>query len=102
MKAENRAISTITHFLHPSGGFSGGASNSQLPHLLPTYAATCSLAITGYAGEGGGWDRLAENRQATYDFFMRCKRPDGGFVVCQGGELDVRLVSLLTLNQIDG
>jgi len=39
---------------------------------------------------GGGWDVIAANRQATYDFFMRCKKPDGGFVVCEGGEVDVR------------
>lgn len=61
-----------------------------MPHLLPTYAAVVSLAITGHAGPGGGWDRLAASRQGIYDFFMRCKRPDGSFVVCEGGEIDVR------------
>ncbi|ORX39110.1 terpenoid cyclases/protein prenyltransferase alpha-alpha toroid [Kockovaella imperatae] len=85
-----RAVSTIVHFMHPLGGFAGGASNTQLPHLLPTYASTCSLAIVGDAGQNGGWHQLAANRQATYDFFMRCKQPNGGFVVCQGGEVDVR------------
>jgi protein farnesyltransferase subunit beta len=76
--------------LSPLGGFSGGPSNTQLPHLLPTYAATCSMAIVGHTGPGGGWAEIAEARQRTYDFFMRCKRPDGGFVVCEGGEVDVR------------
>lgn len=76
--------------LHPAGGFSGGPSNSQIPHLLGTYASVCSLAIAGNDGPRGGWKQVAESRQATYDFFMRCKRPDGGFVVCSGGELDVR------------
>ncbi|GMK58999.1 hypothetical protein CspeluHIS016_0700140 [Cutaneotrichosporon spelunceum] len=87
---KNRAINTLLHFLHPSGGFCGGAANSQIPHLLPTYAAVVSLAIVGHSGPGGGWDRLVGARQSIYDFFMRCKRPDGSFVVCQGGEVDVR------------
>jgi protein farnesyltransferase subunit beta len=90
----DRAVSTLSHFMHPLGGFAGGPSNSQLPHLLPTYASTCTLAITGSEEPGGGWESLADNRQATYDFFMRCKRPDGGFVVCEGGEVDVRYVPL--------
>lgn len=86
----NRAVSTLIHCLHPLGGFSGGPSNTQTPHLLPTYAATSSLAIVGDDTPDGGWKALAKNRQATYDFFMRCKRPNGGFVVCEGGEVDVR------------
>ncbi|BEJ12676.1 hypothetical protein CspHIS471_0211360 [Cutaneotrichosporon sp. HIS471] len=87
---KNRATNTLLHFLHPSGGFSGGAANSHIPHLLPTYAAVVSLAIVGHSGPGGGWERLVDSRQRIYDFFMRCKRPDGSFVVCQGGEVDVR------------
>ena len=71
--------------MSPLGGFAGGPANSQLPHLLPTYASVCSLAITG-----AGWEELVQARQSTYDFFMRCKRRDGGFVVCEGGEVDVR------------
>lgn len=50
---------------------------------------------------GGGWDVIAANRQATYDFFMRCKKPDGGFVVCEGGEVDVRSAKLLTFQRLD-
>ncbi|WVR09083.1 hypothetical protein IAU60_006144 [Kwoniella sp. DSM 27419] len=87
---KNRVVSTIMHFLSPDGGFAGGPANTQLPHLLPTYASVCSLAITGGPGETGGWKELAEARQGIYDFFMSCKRPDGGFVVCKGGEVDVR------------
>jgi len=48
--------------------------------------------MVGRPGPGGGWEELAGKRQEMYDFFMRCKRPDGGFVVCEGGELDVRWV----------
>ncbi|RSH95268.1 CAAX farnesyltransferase (FTase) subunit beta [Saitozyma podzolica] len=87
---KDRAVSTLLHMLSPLGGFAGGPANSQLPHLLPTYASTCSLAIIGNSGPSGGWEQLSEARQRTYEFFMRCKRPDGGFVVCQGGEVDVR------------
>lgn len=74
----------------PTGGFGGGAGNTHIAHLLPTYAAVCSLAIVGSEKEGGGWAELAEARQEIYDFFMRMKRPDGGFHVCDGGEIDVR------------
>lgn len=49
--------------------------------------------MVGRTGPGGGWEELAAKRQEMYDFFMRCKRPDGGFVVCEGGELDIRLVN---------
>ncbi|ODN74446.1 hypothetical protein L202_06839 [Cryptococcus amylolentus CBS 6039] len=87
---KDRVVSTLLHFLSPLGGFAGGPANSQLPHLLPTYASVCSLAITGNAGPNGGWENLVSARQGIYDFFMRCKRPDGGFVVCEGGEVDVR------------
>lgn len=78
----------MLHCLCPSGGFAGGAANTQIAHLLPSYAAVCALAIVG--SEDDGWSQLAHARQEMYDFFMRCKRPDGGFSVCEGGELDVR------------
>ncbi|WWC64057.1 uncharacterized protein I303_106664 [Kwoniella dejecticola CBS 10117] len=87
---KDRVVSTILKFLAPTGGFAGGPSNSQLPHLLPTYASVCSLAITGHPGPGRGWDELRDARQSIYNFFMDCKRDDGGFVVCKGGEVDVR------------
>jgi prenyltransferase beta subunit len=78
-----RGIETILSFQHPSGGFAGGPG--QLPHLLPTYAAVCSLAMLG-----GGWDRI--DREGLRAFFSRMKRGDGGFTVCHGGEVDVRSV----------
>ncbi|OWZ70996.1 hypothetical protein AYX14_03620 [Cryptococcus neoformans] len=87
---KDRVVSTLLHFLSPKGGFAGGPANSQIPHLLPTYASVCSLAIAGNDSPTGGWKDLAVARQSIYEFFMRCKRPDGGFVVCEGGEVDVR------------
>jgi protein farnesyltransferase subunit beta len=79
----NRAIATFLSFQHPTGGFAGGPG--QIPHLLPTYAAVCSLAILN-----GGWEEI--NREALLAFFLRMKRPDGSFTVCDGGEVDVRCV----------
>ncbi|WWC91231.1 uncharacterized protein L201_006173 [Kwoniella dendrophila CBS 6074] len=87
---KDRIISTILKFLSPLGGFAGGPANSQLPHLLPTYASVCSLAIAANSGSQGGWEQLKDARQSIYNFFMDCKRDDGGFVVCKGGEVDVR------------
>jgi len=51
-----RAIDTLLAFQHPEGGFGGGPG--QMPHLLPTYAAVCALAIVGKPGEKGGWDAI--------------------------------------------
>lgn len=79
-----RGIETILSFQHPSGGFGGGPG--QLAHLLPTYAAVCSLVMLG-----GGWDRI--DREGLRAFFGRMKRANGGFTVCQGGEVDVRYVA---------
>lgn len=41
---------------HPDGGFGGGPK--QAPHVLPTYAAVCTLAIVGRPGPHGGWDEI--------------------------------------------
>jgi protein farnesyltransferase subunit beta len=71
------------HFQHPDGGFGGGPG--QLAHLLPTYASIMTLAMVG---SPAAWAQI--DRKKCYDFFMRCKRPDGSFVVCKGGEVDVR------------
>ncbi|KAH7333873.1 terpenoid cyclases/Protein prenyltransferase [Rhizoctonia solani] len=83
---KQRTIDTILANQHPDGGFGGGPR--QLPHLLPTYASICSLAIVGKPGEKGGWDQI--NRQKCYEFFMRMKQPDGSFIVNKDAEVDVR------------
>lgn len=102
---KDRAVDTILSFQHPDGGFGGGPGQS--PHLLPTYASICTLAIVGSPED---WNKI--NRKGLYDFFLRCKRSDGSFVVCQGGEVDVRgiycllvcatLLGLLTPELIEG
>ncbi|KIK96982.1 hypothetical protein PAXRUDRAFT_137244 [Paxillus rubicundulus Ve08.2h10] len=83
---KQRAINTILAWQHPDGGFGGGPG--QAPHLLPTYASVCALAIVGHPGPGGGWDQI--DREKLYTFFMSLKQPDGSFLVSQGAEVDVR------------
>lgn len=80
-----RAAETVLSFQHPGGGFGGGPAPGHEAHLLPTYASVMALAITSLPD---AWDRI--DRKRMYEFFMRCKRPDGSFVVCHGGEVDVR------------
>ncbi|CAE7103902.1 unnamed protein product [Rhizoctonia solani] len=105
---KQRTIDTIIANQHPDGGFGGGPG--QLPHLLPTYASVCALAIVGRPGENGGWDQI--NRQKCYDFFMRMKQPDGSFIVNKDAEVDVRgtycllvvaaLLDILTPELVEG
>ncbi|KAJ7629407.1 terpenoid cyclases/protein prenyltransferase alpha-alpha toroid [Mycena polygramma] len=83
---KQRAIDTIMAWQHPDGGFGGGPK--QAPHLLPTYASVCALAIAGRPGEGGGWDQI--DRKKMYKFFMSLKQPDGSFFVAHHSEVDVR------------
>ncbi|KAL5638799.1 hypothetical protein ACGC1H_003227 [Rhizoctonia solani] len=105
---KQRTIDTILANQHPDGGFGGGPG--QIPHLLPTYASVCTLAIVGRPGEKGGWDQI--NRQKCYEFFMRMKQPDGSFIVNKDAEVDVRgtycllvvatLLDILTPELVEG
>jgi protein farnesyltransferase subunit beta len=80
-----------------TGGFGGG--HGQYSHLAATYAATLSLALVG------GKDAYSLiDRESMWRWLGRLKQLDGGFVVCEGGEEDVRgaycavvLISLLDL-----
>lgn len=93
-QTRQRAINTIMALQHPFGGFAGGPG--QFPHLLPTYASVCALAIAGRKGDNGGWDQI--DRKKMYGFFMSLKQPDGSFLVSHHGEVDVRgIYCLLTV-----
>ncbi|KAG8998480.1 CAAX farnesyltransferase (FTase) subunit beta [Tulasnella sp. JGI-2019a] len=83
---KKKAIRTIMPMQHPNGGFGGGVG--QFPHVLATYAAICCMVLVGSPGPEGGWDQI--DRQKMYQFFMSLKQPDGSFIVCPGGEVDVR------------
>ncbi|TFK60670.1 terpenoid cyclases/Protein prenyltransferase [Pluteus cervinus] len=105
---KQRAIDTVMSWQHPDGGFGGGPG--QRPHLLPTYASVCALAVVGRPGPGGGWDQI--DRQKLYRFFMSVKQPDGSFLVAKDAEVDVRgtycllvvatLLGILTPELIEG
>ena len=70
-----RAINTIMKWQHPDGGFGGGSG--QAAHLLPTYAAVCSLAIVGRPGPGGGWDQIDRCVLRLYRFNLFPMHPEG-------------------------
>lgn len=105
---KQRAIDTVLACQHPDGGFGGGPAQSA--HLLPTYAAVCSLAIAGRPGRGGGWDEI--DRDKMYKWFLSLKQPDGSFLVSHDAEVDVRglycllvtatLLNLLTSELLEG
>ncbi|KAJ3882498.1 terpenoid cyclases/protein prenyltransferase alpha-alpha toroid [Lentinula edodes] len=84
------------------GGFGGGPG--QAAHLLPTYAAICTLAIVGAPDPSSKpdsdnvksitpWTRI--DRRALYRLFLSLKHPDGSFRVSSNGEVDVRGVYCL-------
>ncbi|KAG6828132.1 hypothetical protein H0H92_009086 [Tricholoma furcatifolium] len=103
-----RIINKILATQHPDGGFAGGPGQSA--HLLPNYAAICTLAIVGRPGPGGGWDQI--DRKKMYQFFMSLKQSDGSFLVGRHAEVDVRgiycllivatLLDILTPELVDG
>ncbi|KAF8637723.1 hypothetical protein AX17_002626 [Amanita inopinata Kibby_2008] len=105
---KQKSIDRIMSWQHPDGGFCGGPG--QAPHLLPTYAAVCSLAIAGRSGPGGGWDEV--DRDKMYKFFMSLKQKDGSFLVARHAEVDVRgiycmivsamLLGILTPELVEG
>ncbi|KAJ9107727.1 hypothetical protein QFC21_001187 [Naganishia friedmannii] len=85
MPMRQRGVDTILSFQDPKGGFAGGPAPGHQAHLLPTYASVMALAILNVPE---AWEQI--DRKGMYEFFMHCKRDDGSFVVCQGGEVDVR------------
>ncbi|KAE9411386.1 terpenoid cyclases/Protein prenyltransferase [Gymnopus androsaceus JB14] len=85
---KKRASDTILAMQNPAGAFGGGPG--QAPHLLPTYAAICTMGIVGSPST---WSQI--NRPSLYQFFMSLKEPDGSFRVSQRGEVDVRGVYCL-------
>ncbi|KZT64521.1 terpenoid cyclases/Protein prenyltransferase [Daedalea quercina L-15889] len=107
-ETKRRAREKLLAMQNESGGFGGGPG--QASHLLATYAAVSALAVVGEPGPGGGWDDI--DRKKMYDFFMSVKQPDGSFLVCHHGEVDVRglycllavatLLNLLTQELLEG
>ena len=79
----SRVISFLSHCQHPSGGFAGGPG--QIPHLATTYAAVNCLV-------GLQLDEAIDviDKPKLLDFLKRMHQPDGGYVMHEGGEVDVR------------
>ncbi|KAI0728285.1 terpenoid cyclases/Protein prenyltransferase [Fomitopsis betulina] len=108
VETKKKAREKVLAMQHRDGGFGGGPG--QAPHLLATYAAVSALAIVGEPGPGRGWEDI--DRKKMYDFFMSVKQPDGSFLVCHHGEVDVRglycllavatLLNLLTPELLEG
>jgi protein farnesyltransferase subunit beta len=78
-----RVIKTFAPMQNASGGFGGG--HGQYSHLAGTYAAILSLALVG--GEAA---YSLIDRQSMWNWLGRLKQTNGGFEVCEGGEVDVR------------
>ncbi|KAJ3809947.1 terpenoid cyclases/protein prenyltransferase alpha-alpha toroid [Lentinula lateritia] len=100
---KDKAAEGILAMQNPTeGGFGGGPS--QAAHLLPTYAAICTLAIVGAPDPTSKldsdnvksitpWTRI--DRRVLYRLFLSLKHPDGSFRVSSNGEVDVRGVYCL-------
>ncbi|EAS03637.2 prenyltransferase and squalene oxidase repeat protein (macronuclear) [Tetrahymena thermophila SB210] len=76
----------------PLGGFCGG--HYQFPHIASSYAAICSLV------ELGSEECLSiVDRKGMYNFLLRCRNPamKGSFLLCEGGESDMRGVYIAVL-----
>ncbi|CAB4038020.1 farnesyltransferase subunit beta-like, partial [Paramuricea clavata] len=79
----------VTEFLikcqSPLGGFGGGPG--QLPHLAPTYAAVCAIAIAGvYYPQA--YDAI--DRKGLLRFLLGCHTSEGAFRMHHDGEVDIR------------
>ncbi|XP_028409081.1 protein farnesyltransferase subunit beta-like [Dendronephthya gigantea] len=79
----------VTEFLKkcqsPHGGFGGGPG--QLPHLAPTYAAVCAIAIAGiYYPQA--YDAI--DRKGLQRFLLGCHTVEGAFKMHHDGEVDIR------------
>jgi len=78
-----KVASFLAHCQDPTGGFGGGPG--QLPHLAPTYAAVAALVI---AGREEAYKVV--DRRAMYQFLLRMKSPEGGYMMHDEGETDMR------------
>lgn len=85
----SRVVAFLRNCQDPSGGYCGGPSPGQLPHLAPTYAAVNALVTLG---TDEALDSI--DRPALYRFLLSRKCRDGSFTMHEDGEVDVRCVRL--------
>lgn len=91
-----RVIESFHSMQNTTGGYGGGHGHTS--HLAATYAALLSLATIG-----GDEAYLSINRSLMWQWLGKLKLANGGFVVCENGEEDVRgaycaLVAISLLN----
>ncbi|XP_071962198.1 protein farnesyltransferase subunit beta-like [Antedon mediterranea] len=86
-KISEEYASQVAQFIgkcqHPGGGFGGGPG--QYAHLATTYAAVLALSTIGTKEAYS-----VVNREKLAGFLMRMRSADGGFIMHEGGEIDVR------------
>ncbi len=75
-----RAVSTMMHILHPTGGFCGVTGKHPASTLAPDVTpAVSSLAIRWRTRAEGGWSALAMPGRVSTTFSCGVKRSDGGY-----------------------
>ncbi|XP_002735484.1 protein farnesyltransferase subunit beta-like [Saccoglossus kowalevskii] len=79
----SRVVQFLKRCQDPDGGFAGGPG--QCPHLAPTYAAISALCTLG---SQEAYDII--DRPKLQQFLLRMKTPEGGFMMHDGGEIDIR------------
>ncbi|KAI1211324.1 terpenoid cyclases/Protein prenyltransferase [Annulohypoxylon truncatum] len=90
-------VETARSMQNTNGGFGGGIGHES--HLACTYSMVLALSVVG--GESA-YEVI--DRRALWKWLCALKRPDGGFQMAVGGEVDIRgaycaavLVTLLNL-----
>jgi protein farnesyltransferase subunit beta len=76
-------IGTARALQNETGGFGGGFG--QMSHLATSYAIVLALAIVG-----GEECFEVVDRKAMWRWLCSLKEPEGGFAMCQQGEVDIR------------
>eukprot|EP01121_Diplochlamys_sp_Union-15-3_P002136 TRINITY_DN11856_c0_g1_i1.p1 TRINITY_DN11856_c0_g1~~TRINITY_DN11856_c0_g1_i1.p1 ORF type:complete len:352 (-),score=62.13 TRINITY_DN11856_c0_g1_i1:9-1064(-) len=79
----DRVVDTLNTCQDPNGGYGGGYY--QLAHLAPTYAAVSALMIVGTKK---AYNSI--NRKGLYNYLMRLRCKNSGFLMHENGEEDVR------------
>lgn len=102
-----RIVDTLGRFQNATGGFGGGPA--QISHGAPTYASCLALLLIA-PSYPKAYDAI--DRRSIYKWFLSMKRPNGGFMMHDDGETDVRasytviaiakLLNLLTPELMEG